>query len=129
ARVVVSYSWICDRSAEMPLFSSPTLRLEKKFIGRVISLKYVSRLISANDLSATCTNQSILKKETKACENKTIKASKPIPWIVAGNNLLVCFPCAASIKAPKNEGNARPTRLDKNKKSKAAANFTRYGRI
>ena len=39
AIVVVKVSWICERSAEIRLLSSPTLRFEKKFIGRVISLK------------------------------------------------------------------------------------------
>src|SRR5438874_1936793 len=84
--------------------------------------------MSASERSAICTNQSILKKEIKACEKRTINANSPIPCTVAGKNLLECFPWAASINPPKNDGNASPTKLDKNRKNKAAMNLPRYGR-
>jgi len=83
--------------------------------------------MSASDRSATFTNQKILKKETNAWKNNTTKANSRIPFIDVGKIPLPGSPFAVPINAPIKEGNASPTKLDKNKNPNAAINLPRYG--
>ena len=70
AMVVVKVSCICEMSALIRLFNSPTRLCEKKDMGNFTRLLYKDSRRLAKVCSVKLTNKDTLKKEKMDCKNK-----------------------------------------------------------